>query len=157
MVKNKYTIIRDTREQDGWDFNSEENGVKMLCKKLNTGDYSIEGYEDILCIERKATPSEVATNIGKDKIRFNKEIDRMRDFTHAFIICEFSFNDMIIYPEGSRLTRFQKSKIKIKGPYILKALTEYQVEYNIQIIYAGSPQGGKIAAESIFKRILNVR
>lgn len=155
MIKNKYTVLRDTREQDGWEFTNAAKGVIMIPKKLDTGDYTLEGYEKILCIERKASPSEVAQNIGRDKERFNREIDRMRDFKHAFIICEFNFGEMMLYPEKAQITRAQKQNIKISGSFILRALTEYQINYNIQIIYAGSPAGGMHAAESIFKRVLD--
>ena len=54
-MKNKYfNIIVDTREQKPWDFNDNFNTTKA---KLDTGDYSIEGLEHILCIERKCSPN----------------------------------------------------------------------------------------------------
>ena len=52
-----YTVIRDTREQEGYTFEkftgryTSCNG--MIIKKLDTGDYSLVGLEDKLCIERK--------------------------------------------------------------------------------------------------------
>ena len=42
-------IIVDTREQQPWDFEFHETAKA----KLDTGDYSVEGLENILCIERK--------------------------------------------------------------------------------------------------------
>ena len=36
----------------------------VIERKLETGDYSIEGMEDRICIERKASPSEIAINVG---------------------------------------------------------------------------------------------
>lgn len=44
-----FTIIVDTREQQPWTF--EEYVVAN--KKLDTGDYSIEGLQDFFAIERK--------------------------------------------------------------------------------------------------------
>lgn len=154
---NKYTVIKDTREKEGWDFTDEKNGVLMISKKLDTGDYTIQGYEGNLCIERKASASEVANNVGREKVRFNNEIDRMRDFAHAFIVCEFTFDQMYKYPEGSSLSAYKKKQVKIRGPFILKAFTEYQMDHNIQIIYAGNAENAKIVTQSIFKRFLNVR
>ena len=52
-------IIIDTREQKPWEFPGHTTAVQ----KLDTGDYSVEGLEDILCIERKQNTSEFAKNI----------------------------------------------------------------------------------------------
>lgn len=49
MNKDPFTIIIDTREQIPWEF-GYHNTAKM---KLDTGDYSIQGYEDIIAIEQK--------------------------------------------------------------------------------------------------------
>ena len=52
-------IIVDTREQQPWSFDFNEIAVA----KLDTGDYSVAGLEEILCIERKKSVSEIANNI----------------------------------------------------------------------------------------------
>ena len=44
-------------------------------KKLNTGDYSIEGMESIFTIERKMSVSEIANNITEN--RFKDVLDRL--------------------------------------------------------------------------------
>ena len=59
-----YKVIKDTREQDGYTFESFTGRYTsckgMVVKKLDTGDYSLEGLEDKLCIERKGRVSELA-------------------------------------------------------------------------------------------------
>ena len=89
-MKNKFVVIRDTREHKnkGWYFKESEFCQGMVEKKLDTGDYSIEGLEDVLCIERKASVSEIAANLV-DK-RFDRELDRMESFKYRFLILEFS-------------------------------------------------------------------
>ena len=52
-----YKVIKDTREQDGYTFESFTGRYTsckgMVVKKLDTGDYSLEGLEDRLCIEKR--------------------------------------------------------------------------------------------------------
>ena len=90
---NKFLVIKDTRERDGWYFKESNYCQGMVDKKLDTGDYSVEGLEDVLCIERKGSVSELANNIV-DK-RFDRELERMRDFKYKFLILEFSINDIM--------------------------------------------------------------
>ena len=64
-----YKVIKDTREQDGYTFESFTGRYTsckgMVVKKLDTGDYSLEGLEDKLCIERKGRVSELAITINE--------------------------------------------------------------------------------------------
>ena len=45
-------IIVDTREQKPYVFENQ------IIKKLEIGDYSVEGHEDCFCIERKSKADE---------------------------------------------------------------------------------------------------
>ena len=49
-----YTVIRDTREKDekGWGFKSSKYCAGTIEEKLDTGDYSLYGWAQHLCIER---------------------------------------------------------------------------------------------------------
>lgn len=49
MNLNDFTIIIDTREQQPWEFEH----YSTASRKLDTGDYSIEGLENLFTIERK--------------------------------------------------------------------------------------------------------
>ena len=79
MAKSKpFTIIKDTREQDGYSFAASSSRYHtcngMVSRKLDTGDYSIEGLEDLICIERKGCAEELAQNLGQKKHAFLNEI-----------------------------------------------------------------------------------
>jgi len=45
-------IIQDTREQKGWDFSSYNCSV--VTGSLMTGDYTLQGLENLVAIERKS-------------------------------------------------------------------------------------------------------
>ena len=66
-----YTIIIDTREQQPWAFKHHS----VANRKLDTGDYSMEGFEDIFTIERKKSISEIANNIVES--RFSNALERL--------------------------------------------------------------------------------
>ena len=73
-------IIRDTREKIGWEFPFYDD-VEIESKKIDSGDYTTELLQNKIVIERKASTSEIANNLGRKtaKARFYRECDRMED------------------------------------------------------------------------------
>lgn len=148
-----YTIIKDTREKEGYYFNPYENCRGVIDQKLDTGDYTIMGLEDKLCIERKASVAELAINLGKDKYRFMREIERMQNFPFKFIILEFSLEDLMNFPNGSDIPEEKWSSMRITNKYILKMLIEFQMYNNIHVLFCGNRKNAKLAVNSILKRV----
>jgi len=152
-----YTVIKDSREQDGYTFepfHSRYHTCKgMVVRKLDTGDYSLEGLEDKICIERKASVSELAINLGKDKHRFMAEVERMKDFPHKFLILEFSLTDLMKFPEGSDIPEEKWDSIVITNKYMVKMLVEIQMYNDVHVIFCDSRAKAKLIVSSILKRI----
>ena len=148
-----FTVIKDTREQEGYYFSKYDKCEGMIERKLDTGDYSIEGLEEKICVERKASPEELATNLGQKKNAFMNEIERMKAFRHKFILLEFSLQDLVEFPEGSRIPESQKAKVKISGKYMLKMLMEFQLKHNIHVVFCGNKYNAFLTLTSLFKRI----
>jgi ERCC4-type nuclease len=144
---SEFTIIVDTREQKPWSF---ENHT-IANTKLDTGDYSIEGLENILCIERKRNVAEIANNITED--RFKDVIDRIKTYKFPFILLEFNINDVLRYPIGSTIPKKLWSKIRISPQYIMKHLIDMQVEHNIHVIFCGDSSNAEKIALSIMRRV----
>lgn len=102
------TIIFDTREQKPLDFsNLPIRGVKQLEVEratLKTGDYTIKGFEDSVCIERKSVGDLYGTLFqGRD--RFEKEMERMLSFKHKYLVIEstpFGFAQYMEYHRDMR-------------------------------------------------------
>lgn len=152
-MTNKFTVIRDTREKNGWYFKETDYCQGMLENKLDTGDYSIEGLEDILCIERKGCVSEIANNIV-DK-RFDRELQRMAEFKYKFLILEFSVDDILSFPVGSEIPKKAWNKIRISGRFILKRLSEIQIEHGVHVVPCGNSLSAWNMANSIMKRVFD--
>ena len=154
MAKNKsFKVIKDTREQEGYYFSEYGTCLGMVERKLDTGAYSIEGLEDLICIERKGCAEELAQNLGQKKHAFLNEIERMKEIPHRFIVLEFSLEDLVEFPENSRIPESQKKKLRISGKYMLKCLMEFQIRDNIHVVFAGNKYNAFLLVSSIFKRI----
>jgi ERCC4-type nuclease len=155
MVKlaQPYNVIVDTREKCPYVFKAYDNCTGMVKKKLDTGDYSIEGLEHVVCIERKASLEEIANNLTEGTDRLEREMQRMRLYEQRFIVCEFSMQDVIDYPNSSKLPDYIKKKIKLNGKYLLKKLMEFQVNYHINVIFCGDKEGGFYFVASLLKRL----
>ena len=141
---------------------------------LHTGDYTLKGFEDVVCIERKASVSEIATNLGKKKKAFYNEMERMKSFHFSYLLLEFSASDVIDYPlsllsEEDRelyklykageasIPNFKRFKIveqtKISGKYLIKSLMELSIRYEIGVMFCDNKQNAFLICNSIFKRL----
>lgn len=147
MHKDPFTIIIDTREQIPWEF-GYHNTAKQ---KLDTGDYSIEGFESIIAIERKKSVSELATNLSES--RFKDVLQRLSTIKHPYMLFEFGIQEIYDFPVGSDIPKKLWDKLRISGNYIIKRLIEIQLEYNIQIVFCEDPQQAERFAVSLMKRI----
>ena len=146
-----FIIIRDTRERVGyWEF-SEAVCDGLIERTLKTGDYSIDGMEDKICIERKKSVSELALNVTSDA--FQREIIRIEQYPHRFLILEFGIDDIKQYPIGSNIPKKAWDKVKVKGRYILKVLSDIQVNRGIHVIYAGSKNNAIQIAATLMHRV----
>ena len=119
-------------------------------RTLPTADYTLVGYEDLFVIERKRSTAEIATNLFED--RFERELVRMEAIPHAFLVCEFTLQDVLDFPRGSGIPREKWGDLRTSGPLLLKKLNEILVVHHIPIIYAGTH--GWATATSLFKRVL---
>ncbi len=144
---NNFTIIVDTREQQPWTFDS----YTKAHKKLDTGDYSIEGLEHLLTIERKKSSSEFATNIVES--RFKDVVMRLSQFKYSFLLLEFDLEDLLIYPIGSTVPKRMWDKVKITPSFLIKNIIELQLNHNIKVMFCGNAANAEKIAEFIFKKI----
>lgn len=147
MIDNEFTIIIDTREQKPWEFSNHATANH----KLDTGDYSIQGLENILAIERKRNISEFANNITES--RFIDVVDRLSKTKYSFILFEFDMKDVMNYPIGSNIPKRLWNKIRISPAFIIKHIVDLQVEHNIKIIFCGNSTNAEKIALSLMRKI----
>ena len=129
-------IVVDTREQLPWDFSFFD--VEMVHKKLDTGDYSIDGTDKLITIDRKRSSGEIAINLGLKKKAFDDEMKRMAEFKYKYLVFEFSIHDLLCFPRNSGIPADILPKIKMNSKYMIKCLEEYQNKYGIEVLYCNS-------------------
>ena len=83
------TVVIDTREQEGYSFSAPS-----VRRKLEAGDYSIEGFEGRVAVERKSMADFVSTAIRGRK-RFHKELQKLRHYDAACVVVEGNFRDLL--------------------------------------------------------------
>lgn len=142
-----FTIIIDTREQQPWTFDH----YVTAHRKLDTGDYSIEGLESVLAIERKKSINEIANNIIEP--RFVDVVARLAQFKYSFFLLEFDIEDVLNYPIGSNLPKRFWDKVKISPAFIMKHILDWQIKYNIKVLFCGCASNAEKTAEFILKKI----
>ena len=117
------TIITDSREQRELDF-SRFKGVATIRQGLKTGDYSIAGFQNSYCIERKSVEDLVSTLIGGHE-RFLRELDRMRDFDEKYILVEHTPTILFNYCRNHGWQR--------KFDTIIQSLLAYACHYDVRV------------------------
>lgn len=117
------TLIEDSREQTPLSF-TKLSGVSIIRQGLKTGDYSIQGYEDEICFERKSVQDLVGTLIGGHE-RFLREMERMKDFEIKYILVEHS--PSIVYHYCN--THGWQNKFDI----IIQSLLAYAYHYQVRV------------------------
>ena len=118
-------IIIDTREQRPLVFDP----LPITIKKLDFGDYSLKGYENRICIERKSVPDLWGTITQKDNwSRFNIELAK----------AQIAGCKLHIVIEGSVTSILKGSKYSIMAPSkVLDRLFEVCHRYGSFAVFAG--------------------
>ena len=90
----KPVVLVDTREQYPFNFDRFPNWIaKQKRQKLSVGDYSIEGMETSLVIERKSL-SDLITTLMQQRTRFFKLCEKMTQYRWRALFVEASYEDI---------------------------------------------------------------
>lgn len=152
-LPRSFTVVIDTREKSPWCFSSSSI-LGTEYRKLDTGDYSVVGLEDKLCIERKRSNSELANNIHEK--RFIRELERMQSFKYRYLLLESSLTKLIEYPQHEDLPPAVLRKIRVRGKYLLKCVNRMQVKYGVNIIYCGNVFNAQWVATNLMKEVIEL-
>lgn len=118
------TVIVDTREQEPYGFTRA--GLTVIRRALGAGDYSVEGYESSLAVERKSLADFVGTVITA-RTRFFKELDKLQRFTRACVVVEASIADVFAHRYRSQAA----------PKAIFGAAMQITVDLNIPVFFCG--------------------
>lgn len=152
VEKKRYTVIRDTREQEGngWIFPESDFCSGTIDRTMKSGDYTLEGFEDVLAIERKRSTGELSKNVYEK--RFERELERLEDIKHSFLFFEFNLEDVISFPFNSGIPKYKWGRLRVTSQFMLKKIMEWQVRYKTKILFVGKK--GMATAGCLFKRVI---
>jgi len=86
------TIIIDTREQEPYSFDSRL--AVTVRRALPAGDYSLDGFESVVAVERKTLDDFVATVIHS-RARFCEELRKLAGYRSACVVVEAGLLDLL--------------------------------------------------------------
>ena len=148
-----FIILEDTREKKPWSFSFF--GVEQKRVKVDTGDYTIEGYEDIISIDRKRNIAELYQNLFKEYPRFKREMERMEEM-ESYIVCEFPYSDVLDFPHSMPLVWSSKAKkrmpmkLKFEAKDVIERMDMINERYDVEFIYCDTRREAESTA---FKRL----
>ena len=88
------TIIVDTREQEPYAF--DPRLAAAVRRALPAGDYSIEGLEERVAVERKTLDDFVSTVIHSRR-RFHEELQKLTGYRAACVVVEAGVLDVLLH------------------------------------------------------------
>ena len=128
-------IIQDTREKIPWNFIAYDNCKGQIIRGLSAGDYTLDGYPDLVCIERKKSVNEIASNLGTKYTQFQNEMERLQVYRFRYVICEFTEEQLLIYPKNSGLPKRLQKKLRMSGKFLYHRINELIDRFNIEFIF----------------------
>lgn len=138
-VKNIVTIIRDDREKKPW--NSELLGSKFTFKvsRLKTGDYTIEGMESLVCVEKKENWEELVLNLSKatNRQNFVNQLRRMQTYPYRALVIHDTLCNIPrtrIFSEGFNVMSLYKWVMDIQFQYQIPLLAVGPRRYSAEPI-----------------------
>jgi len=135
-------ILQDTREQLPYSF--DKWPVQVQQAALQTGDYSLPGFENKIAIERKSINDLVACLKGKGRQRFEKELSRARSYELFVVIIEANFIDLA---EGN----YQSN---MKPHAAMQSITAFQIRYGTPFLFCGNRAGAQYMTYSLLQKYL---
>jgi ERCC4-type nuclease len=122
-----FVIIVDSREQKPFTFSKEELKIgatpDIEVATLETGDYSLKGFEDKICVERKSI-TDLFGSCGKRRKQFENEFNRMTSFDYAALVIEADWKGIYKSPPN-------RSKLSPKS--ILRTMVAWHMRYNVHV------------------------
>jgi DNA excision repair protein ERCC-4 len=110
-------------------------------KALWTGDFSLPGCEELICIERKEL-KDLISCLWSNQERFTKELQRAARIKSFYVVCEGSYEDLL---RGN-----YRSDMNPKAAW--ESVLALQTRFGIPVLMAGSVQVAARLCESILMR-----
>jgi len=131
---DRVVVVVDTREQEPYSFDPER--IEVVRRALPAGDYSLQGMEHLVAVERKSL-DDFAQTVIRSRERFRKELLALQTCVSACVVVEASFQDVISgrYSSGAHPNSVVGSALSII------------VDYNIPVFFCSNRQAARLFVE----------
>jgi ERCC4-type nuclease len=132
-------VVIDTREQAPYTFDPAR--VVLVQKALPAGDYSLEGYETRIAIERKSLDDFVGTVI-RARGRFEEELSELSGYEFACVVVEASIEDVLLH----------RYRMAVHPNSVLGSAIAITVDHRIPVFFCGTRQHACYFVEGLLCR-----
>ncbi len=139
-----FTIVIDTREQAPYEFDCQ-----TVRGKLDAGDYSVEGLEQAVAVERKSLPDFTSTVIH-DTDRFCAELEKLASYEAAAIVVEGDLDRVLRGQETAALRGARPESVL--GAALWLGLT-----YGVPVFWCGSRQAARAFTNGYLRMFVRLR
>ena len=138
IIENMVVII-DTREKKNDHLLKyfDDNGVKWVCKKLDTADYSFElpnykhlGLDRKILVEKKNSLDEITGNFTTSRDRFQREFERITD-EHLHLVIENTTWKKVV--NGSYRSKMHPNSL-------IASLLSWSIRYGFKVWFVGKDE-----------------
>lgn len=143
-TNNKFTVLRDNKEKVGyWTFSFAESVEAIEVGHIKTGDYSIKGLTDKVCLERKKTTGEIAINLGQKWKAFEAECERMSTIKWRYVICEFTIENLLEFPLNSGVPQHLWKYTRMRGKFMFSRINLLAEKYGIEFLFVENKENAE--------------
>lgn len=133
-------VLIDTREQRPFTF--ENYDVVTASTTLVAGDYSVQGFEDCVAVERKELGDLVNCLMGKNRDRFEKELQKLRYYELATVVVESPLRDVAAGNYRSEM----------KPNAVIQSCLAFWVRYGVPFVFAESRVNAEYIVHSLLQK-----
>ena len=135
----KPVIVIDSREQREWQFS---DAVETVRGTLHTGDYSLQGHESTVTLERKSL-ADLVGSVIQDRERFSRELERMASFAFRAVLIE---SDLSAVRDHLYLSKAHPSAV-------FGSVCCLHADYNVPFIWCHDRPIAARVAERLLRRL----
>ena len=135
-----FRIVIDSREQKPFAF-----PCPSIVRALRAGDYSVDGFESRVAVERKSL-ADFAKSAIHDRERFGRELELLAGFQAACVAVEGDLD---------RTLRGEASEIRgVSGASLLGAAVDIGLRYGVPVHWCGSRQAACAFTERFLRQFV---
>jgi len=139
-----FRIVIDTREQEPYGFD-----CPTARRRLDAGDYSVDGLEDAVAVERKSL-KDFRSTVIHDFTRFAAELQRLSQLEAACVVVEADLDGVLRGLAASACRNVAPGSL-------LGAAVHIGLHYGVPVFWCGSRQAARAFTDAFLRMFVRLR